>query len=56
MQPADSRAGGCFILVAIMAGFFGGLAMQNALAGVWIGLGVGIIVALIVWLLDRKRA
>ena len=56
MDGQNKRAGGCFIMAAVLLGFLGGLVTGNALRGVWIGLGAGIAVAVAVWLLDRRRS
>ena len=48
------RAGGCFLMAAILIGFVGGIAIQNPLLGTWIGTGVGIAIAVVLWLVDRR--
>lgn len=55
MEPKNKRAGGCFLMGGLIAGFAGGLAMRNPLLGVWIGLAVGIVIAVALWLVDRRR-
>ena len=50
-----SRAGGCFLTMFILAGFPLGLAIGNPMKGVLIGTGTGIALALITWLIDRRR-
>lgn len=55
MTVPDKRAGGCFLMAAILIGFAGGLATGNALRGVWLGLGAGILIAVVVWLADRSK-
>ena len=54
-MPSTSRAGGCFLTVCILAGFPLGLAIGNPMKGVLIGTGVGILLALATWLIDRQR-
>ena len=54
MQPSNKRSGGFFLMAAIIAGFGIGLATGNALLGVWAGLAIGIVAAVVVWLTDRK--
>lgn len=49
-------AGGCFLTAAIVAGVFGGLAMGNPMKGILIGTAAGAAAALLLWLLDRRRA
>jgi dolichyl-phosphate-mannose--protein O-mannosyl transferase len=51
----SSRAGGCFLTICILAGFPLGLAIGNPMKGILIGTGVGILVAIALWLLDRQR-
>ena len=48
-------AGGCFLTLCILVGFPLGLALGNPMKGILIGTGVGITLAVIVWLLDRRR-
>jgi hypothetical protein len=55
MQGSPTRAGGCFIAIFLMLGFLYGLSIRNPLKGVLIGLGVGIVVAIAVWLIDSAR-
>ncbi len=50
-----SKAGGCFLVAAILLGFVAGLATRDAMRGVLIGTAVGIVIAIAVWLLDRRR-
>ncbi len=42
-------------MIAILLGFLGGLSMRDPLGGTLIGTGVGILIAVIVWLIDRRR-
>ena len=55
MQPSSTRAGGCFLTICILLGFPLGLSMGNPLKGVLIGTGVGIALAVLLWLIDRRR-
>jgi len=50
------KAGGCLLVAAILIGFVIGLATDDAMRGVIIGTGVGIAIAVAIWLADRKRA
>ena len=52
----NPRAGGCFLTICIIAGAFVGLAIQNPMKGVLIGTGVGIVLAVALWLADRRRS
>ena len=54
MEPKNKRAGGCFLMAAILIGFAIGMATGNALRGVWIGLAVGAVIAVGLWLADRR--
>lgn len=55
MIERTTRAGGCFLTLFILAGFVGGLAIQNPLKGVLIGTAIGAVLALATWLIDRRR-
>jgi hypothetical protein len=54
-MPSTSKAGGCFLTVCILAGFPLGLAIGNPMKGILIGTGVGILLAVVTWLVDRQR-
>ena len=49
------KAGGFFLMAAILIGFIAGLATNDAMRGVVIGTAVGIVIAVAMWLLDRRR-
>lgn len=55
MTNRKPLAGGCFLTLCILAGFPLGLAIGNPMKGILIGTGAGIALAVIVWLLDRRR-
>jgi len=55
MQRRTTQAGGCFLAIFILAGFVYGMIIQDPMKGVLIGTGVGIALAVLVWLLDRIR-
>lgn len=55
MQVSPSRAGGCFLMICILAGFPLGLAIGNPMKGILIGTGAGIAIAVLTWLIDRRR-
>jgi hypothetical protein len=55
MQGSTTRAGGCFLTLFILLGFFYGLSIRNPLKGTLIGLGIGIVFAIGTWLIDRAR-
>lgn len=54
-QGSRTRAGGCFLTIFILLGFLYGLSIRNPLEGVLIGLGIGIVLAVLTWLIDRRR-
>ena len=55
MQGSRTRAGGCFLAIFLILGFLYGLSIRNPLKGVLIGLGIGIVLAVATWLIDRAR-
>jgi len=55
MPTRTTQAGGCFLAIFILAGFVYGLASQNPMKGVLLGTGIGIVLAVLIWLLDRRR-
>jgi len=55
MQTRSTHAGGFLLILAIFAGFGGGIATGQLLLGSVFGLAAGIILAVIVWLIDRRR-
>jgi uncharacterized membrane protein len=56
METQNKRAGGCFMVVAILIGFVVGLATGNGFRGVLFGTIAGIVIAVVFWLIDRRRA
>ena len=55
MQGSTTRAGGCFLALFLLLGFVYGLSIRNPLKGVLIGLGIGIVLAVATWLIDKAR-
>jgi hypothetical protein len=55
-MPSKTKAGGCFLTLCILAGFPLGLALHNPMKGILIGTGTGIALAVVTWLIDRKRS
>jgi hypothetical protein len=55
MTNRKPLAGGCFLTICILAGFPLGLAIRNPMKGVLIGTGVGILLAVALWLIDSRR-
>jgi hypothetical protein len=56
MQRPTAKAGGCFLTLCILCGFAAGLAIGNPMKGVLAGTGIGALAAVILWLVDRRRA
>jgi hypothetical protein len=55
MTNRKPLAGGCFLTFCILAGFPLGLATGNVMRGILIGTGVGILIAVTIWLIDSYR-
>lgn len=55
MASRSPAAGGFFLIAPIVAGFLYGLTTGEAMAWTFIGLAVGLGLALLVWLIDRRR-
>ena len=56
MQASTTKAGGCFLTVCILGGFIVGLSINDPMKGVLAGTAAGVILALLFWLLDRRRS
>ncbi|MEO7813910.1 MAG: hypothetical protein ABIR87_00495 [Sphingomicrobium sp.] len=55
MNDKPSAAGGFFLIVAILAGFGIGAHFNVALVGAIAGTLVGTLIAIAIWLKDRRR-
>ncbi len=55
MTRPTPMAGGFFLIAPIVGGFFWGLASGHAMQGAIVGFGIGLLLALIIWLIDRPR-
>jgi membrane associated rhomboid family serine protease len=55
MVRRNHTAGGFFLVVAILAGFVWGAMSGLPVHGAIIGTMVGILLAVVVWLVDRRR-
>ena len=53
-KPRAARAGGILIAFAVMTGAVAGLAMGQASIGMVGGLATGLLLAGLIWLLDRR--
>ena len=54
MNKRSTQAGGFFLILPVVAGFFYGLTTGEAMGWTFIGLLVGLVLATIVWLADRR--
>lgn len=50
-----TRAGGCLLAISIMVGTCWGLYVHQGSIGFLAGLGAGIAIAILLWLVDRVR-
>ena len=48
-------AGGIFIAFGLLIGAVVGVAMDQPSAGTVIGLAIGTVIAVVIWIMDRKR-
>ena len=55
MNARTTQAGGCFLTFCILAGFVSGIALGNPMKGGLIGTAAGVLLALLLWLVDRRR-
>lgn len=57
MEPTSrtARAGGCLLALAILAGVIGGTVYRQPSLGFLAGLGAGLVLIALVWLLDRRK-
>lgn len=55
MNARASRAGGCLLAASLITGPIVGMAYRQPSVGFLAGLGVGLVLAGLVWLLDRGR-
>ena len=56
MKKRATQAGGFFLILPVVVGFAYGLTTGEAMAWTFIGLAVGLVLALAVWIIDRRRA
>jgi uncharacterized membrane protein len=55
MTTSTTKAGGCFLTFCILAGCVGGIAIGNPMKGILVGTGIGAVLAVLLWLIDRRR-
>ena len=55
MHGRSTQAGGCLLALSVFAGLGIGIANGAPTQGAVLGTGAGIVIALLVWLLDRRR-
>jgi hypothetical protein len=48
-------AGGIFIALGLLIGAIIGVAMDQPSAGAVIGMAIGAVIAVVIWVMDRKR-
>ena len=56
MTKPKPLAGGCFLTICILGGFFVGLAINDPMKGVILGTALGAALATLLWLINRRRA
>ena len=49
------HAGGIFIAFGLLIGAIIGIAMDQPSAGTVIGMAIGTVIAVVIWIVDRKR-
>ena len=55
MRASTSLAGGVFVTIGSLGGFAFGIAVGDPLGWTLIGTAAGIVAAVLVWLLDRRK-
>ena len=55
MNTRTTTAGGFFLTVCILTGFGYGIAIGNPMKGGLIGTAAGVLLAVLLWLVDRRR-
>jgi hypothetical protein len=55
MTKPTPVAGGFFLVLPLIAGFIWGLGAGRAMEGTVIGFGVGLLLLIGIWLIDRRR-
>lgn len=55
MNARPTHAGGFFLVLATLGGFAWGAMSGTPMFGALVGTGIGMVVALAVWMVDRRR-
>jgi hypothetical protein len=55
MATRSAQAGGIFLTLGILVGAGAGIAGGNPMKGILIGTALGVVAAVLLWLLDRRR-
>ena len=55
MSKPTPMAGGFLLMAGILVGAIWGIANGNPMKGILIGTGLGIAIALLIWLVDSRR-
>ncbi|MDQ3075300.1 MAG: hypothetical protein M3Q88_06805 [Pseudomonadota bacterium] len=55
MSKPTPMAGGFFLILPLVIGFIWGLATERAMQGAIFGLAIGLLLAAIIWAVDRFR-
>ena len=55
MNAPTTRAGGCFLTICILAGCAVGIVLGNPMKGILMGTAAGAGLAVLLWLVDRRR-
>jgi hypothetical protein len=55
MSKGFTQAGGAILAIAIIAGTVAGIMVGQSSIGFLVGTGAGILIALLIWLNDRRR-
>ncbi|QIK77832.1 hypothetical protein G7077_01790 [Sphingomonas piscis] len=56
MDGRTTQAGGCLLALSILGGLIFGIVQRAPTLGAIIGTAVGIVIALAVWLIDKRRS
>ena len=54
-KSRNSQAGGFILAASILVGAVGGALLRQSSLGFLVGAGFGVLVALLIWIVDRRR-